>query len=142
MNRLTIINGLEGEGKSQELLALDFIAGLKGEIDSKMSMRHYVITGADYETTVSLVEYLIDGMKESIPKLGEGVRMGVMRAKTMDDFRRIVSEHADDAGTVFYIDSTELIPGFTMDELMDLMDEHQFDCYVTRQRDQAERMKV
>ena len=134
MNRMTIINGLAGEGKTQELLALDYIAGLKGEIETEMPMKYYVVSGLDHTTTVALVEHLVDGMKESIPGLGEGVTKGVMTTNTIEDLEQIFIDHGNDNSSVFYIDATEYITGFTMEKLLELMDEYQFDCYVTRQR--------
>jgi len=128
MNRVTIINGLEGEGKTQELI-MDFLGHVK---DDKI-MKHYFLTSLDHKTAVDLIEHMIEGMRKNNPDFAKNANMGVYTVSGFDDLERIAKD-VDDDSTVLYVDGTEFISNFDMERFLELVDEHQFDCYITRQR--------
>jgi len=128
MNRVTIINGMEGEGKTQELI-MDFLGHVK---DDKI-MKHYFLTSLDHKIAVNHIEHMIEGMRKDNPDFAKNANMGVYTVNGFDDLKRIAKD-VDDDSTVLYVDGTEFISNFDMERFLELVDEHQFDCYITRQR--------
>ena len=133
MNRVTIINGLKGEGKTEEVIQ-DFL----GHVKNDSIMKHFILTTAPYEETVSLVEFMLKGLRKDNPDFAKDANMGVYHIGTWADLKRIAND-VDDDSTVLYIDGTEDLDRFNLEEFMELVDEHQFDCYITRQRCKKDR---
>ena len=134
MNRVTIINGLKGEGKTSELMVGDFMCNVK----SDTMLKHRYITTQPYESTVASIEGMLSDMRKELPEFAKGANMGVYHIDTWDDLTRITRDN-DDASSVLYIDGTEDLDHFDMGEFLKLVDTYQFDCYITRQRCKEDR---
>jgi len=134
MNRVTIINGLKGEGKSEEIVG-DFL----GHVKDDELMKHYFLTTLDHGTAVGLMEHMLEGMRKSNPNFAKNANMGVYTIETWADLKRMCKD-VDDDSSILYVDGTEKLDYFDMGDFLELVDAHQFDCYITRQRCKYDRV--
>jgi len=134
MNRVTIINGLKGEGKSEEIVG-DFL----GHVKDDELMKHYFLTTLDHGTAVGLMEHMLEGMRKGNPNFAKNANMGVYTIETWADLKRMCKD-VDDDSSILYVDGTEKLDYFDMGDFLELVDTYQFDCYITRQRCKYDRV--
>ena len=125
MNIVSVINGLEGEGKTKELEG-DFMDNI-----SDPCMRYYYLSTVE---SSGVIEERLNTIRKSNPNYASKTSMGVYMFKTKQELERLLTDLSDDSGTIFFIDNAYTVDDFSYEWLMVMMDKYQFDCEVTRLR--------
>jgi len=124
MNIINIINGLVSEGKTSEL-----VDNMVTTFDDKENIMQYITITINDEVE-TLKELYIDRC-DSDEVNNAVIFTGV---NTMRELTNYIYTLDEDRSTCIFIDTTDKIDGFDLEELARLVDERQFDLTIARLR--------